>query len=128
MRKHQRAWTDHEIEQSVGNLLRVGVLLSTGVVLLGGIRYLIHYGGSTPSYQVFHGEPSDLRTFSGILADATSGRRRGLIQLGLLLLVATPIARVIFAAVAFAQQRDYVYLGITLVVLGVLLYSLVGLL
>jgi uncharacterized membrane protein len=47
-------------------------------------------------------------------------------QLGLLLLIATPIARVMFSAVAFAMERDRMYVGFTLIVLAVLLYSLFG--
>jgi uncharacterized membrane protein len=49
---------------------------------------------------------------------------RGLIQLGLLLLIATPVARVAFSVLAFAEQRDWLYVSITLVVLAVLVYSL----
>jgi uncharacterized membrane protein len=49
---------------------------------------------------------------------------RSLIQLGLLLLIATPVARVAFSAVAFAAERDYLYAGMTVAVLGLLGYSL----
>jgi uncharacterized membrane protein len=48
---------------------------------------------------------------------------RGIIQLGLLLLIATPIARVAFAAYGFARQRDWMYVGIAAFVLSVLLYG-----
>ncbi len=51
---------------------------------------------------------------------------RSVIQLGLLLLIATPIARVAFSVVAFAVQRDRVYVGLSAVVLAVLLWSLSG--
>jgi uncharacterized membrane protein len=47
-------------------------------------------------------------------------------QLGLLLLIATPIARVAFSAVAFAIEGDKMYVLFTLIVFGVLLYSLFG--
>ncbi len=120
------SWTDEQVEQIVGNLLRGGVLLAAGVVVVGGTLYLIRYGADSPNYQVFRGEPTDLRTLSGILTDVVSLRRRGLIQLGLLLLIATPIARVVFSVLAFASQRDYTYVIVTLIVLGVLIYSLVG--
>jgi uncharacterized membrane protein len=72
------------------------------------------------------GEPTDLRTLSGIVKDALAFRGRGLIQLGLLLLIATPLARVAFSVVAFAIQRDRLYVGVTLIVLAVLIYSLMG--
>jgi uncharacterized membrane protein len=115
---------DERVEQAMGNLLRAGVLLAAGVVLLGGALYLLRHGGERTDYRVFHGEPADLRSPVGVILDALDGRARGLIQLGLLLLVATPVARVAFAAYAFARQRDHTYVVLTLIVLAVLLYSL----
>ncbi len=49
-----------------------------------------------------------------------------MIQLGLLLLIATPIARVAFSVVGFAIERDRMYVVFTLIVLAILLYSLLG--
>jgi uncharacterized membrane protein len=122
----RRTWTEEQVEAVVGNLLRIGVTLAAVVVCLGGALYLIRHGVSVPHYGVFHGEPADLRSVSGIVTDALSLQSRGVIQLGLLLLLATPVARVAFSAFAFAQQRDAMYVINTLVVLAVLLYSLVG--
>jgi uncharacterized membrane protein len=127
MSRSQDTWTDERVEQIMGNLLRAGVLLAAVVVLAGGLGYLAHHGADDArEYRAFHGEPQELRSLRGIVEDALSGDSRGIIQLGLLLLIATPIARVIFAAVAFALQRDRIYFLITVVVLVVLLYSLVG--
>ena len=119
-------WTDKRVETIVGNLLRAGVLLSAVVVLAGGIMYLIHYGGGVPDYRVFRGEPEDLRGLTGIVHDTLSLRRRGLIQFGLLLLIATPVARVVLAVAVFALQKDVTYVIISLIVLGTLLFSLIG--
>lgn len=109
----------------MGQLLRGGVLAAASLVLLGGILYLIRYGSLPPNYHVFRGEPQDLRSVSGIVLNALSLRRRGLIQTGLLVLIATPIARVVFSLYSFLRQRDYIYVCLTLIVLAVLLYSLV---
>jgi uncharacterized membrane protein len=117
-------WTDVQVEQAMGTLLRAGVILSAGVVLLGGVVYLARHGQEPVDYHAFKGEPEDLSTPLGIVRDALAFRGRGLIQLGLLLLIATPVARVVFSVVAFALQRDYTYIGVTLIVLAVLLYSL----
>jgi uncharacterized membrane protein len=62
---------------------------------------------------------------AGIVKDALAFRARGLIQLGLVLLIATPIVRVAFTSIAFALQRDKVYVIVTLIVLALLVYSLV---
>ena len=119
-----RAWTDERVERVIGTLLRWGVILAAAVVLAGGVMYLARYGSTIPDYRVFRGEPSDLRNVSGIVTGAVSWHSRGLILFGLLLLIATPVARVAFSVVAFALQRDRAYVVVTLIVLAVLLYSL----
>ena len=119
-------WTDEQIEELLGRLLRAGVLLAASVVGIGGIFYLVRYGMSAPNYRVFTGEPADLRTISGIVRDTLELRSRGIIQLGLLLLIATPIARVVLSVIGFVRQRDTTYVWVTLTVLSLLIYSLLG--
>jgi uncharacterized membrane protein len=118
--------TDRQVEQSIGILLRVGVLLAAAVVLFGGILYLAHSGRMHANYHVFHSEPADLRTPGLTAREAFSGRPEAIIELGLLLLILTPIARVVFSVVAFARERDAMYVIMTLIVLTVLLYSLLA--
>ena len=121
-----RPWSDFRIEQIVGNLLRIGVIIAAGVVAVGAVVFLVRHGGEPPQYKIFRGEPSNLRHVGGIVTDAFSGHARGLIQLGLLLLIATPVARVVFSIFGFALERDHAYVLITLIVLGVLAFSLAG--
>lgn len=125
MKTPKQEWDDTQVEQIMGNLLRVGVLVSAGMVLLAGVFYLIKYGTMRPHYRIFRGEPTDLTGIGSIVHFALAAHSRGLIQLGLLLLIATPIARVVFSVYAFARERDRLYVGITLFVLALLLYSLV---
>ena len=120
------SWTDRRIEDVVAILLRTGVALSAMVVFAGAVVYLLRHGTSTPNYRVFHGEPADLRSLTGIVHDAFTGHGRGIIQLGLLLLVATPVARVAFSIWGFAEERDHMYTVFTVIVLVILLYSLLG--
>jgi uncharacterized membrane protein len=119
-------WNDQRIELIIGHLLRSGVLLSAAVVIFGGIVYLVRHGHSIADYRIFHGDISPLRTLPGIFHSTLEFSGRGIIQFGLLLLIATPIARVIFSAVAFAIERDYLYVAFTLAVLAVLACSLAG--
>jgi uncharacterized membrane protein len=126
MHNPSRTWTDRRIETIIGDLLRAGVIFSGAIVLIGGIVYLIHQGDTVPHYGVFHGEPSDLRSVTGIVREALARRGRGIIQLGLLFLIATPVARVVFSIFAFAVQRDWLYVVVTLIVLAVLTFSLTG--
>jgi uncharacterized membrane protein len=122
----KREWTDQKIENTLGNLLRAGVLLSALVVLIGGMIYLLRHGHAPVDFRVFRGEPSDLRDVRGIIRDTLALRGRGIIQLGLLLLIATPVARVAFSIFGFAQERDRMYVMFTLIVFSILLYSLIG--
>ena len=119
-------WSDQKMENIIGNLLRTGVVLSAAVVLIGGAIYLARHGSEPAEYRTFHGEPADFRTVSGIFRQVFRWRGRGIIQLGLLLLIATPVARVAFSVWGFAKERDRMYVGFTLIVLGILLYSLLG--
>ena len=115
-----------KMDRVVGNLLRAGVILSAVVVFLGALVYLARHGMETPSYRAFHSEPYDLRSVRGILADAFARRGRGIIQLGLLLLIATPVARVAYLVYAFARQKDRLYTAVALIVLLLLAYGLAG--
>lgn len=119
-------WTDERFDALLGNVLRWGVITAAAVVALGAAVFLVRHGSERPLYDVFRGEPTDLKTVPGIVGEAWSGRGRGLIQLGLLLLIATPVARVILSVGIFALQRDRRYVLITLIVLTVLLYSVFG--
>jgi uncharacterized membrane protein len=117
-------WTDERIERILGNLLRYGVLAAASTVFLGGVIYLWRRGDLIVPYHVFEGEPANLRSPVAIFKDAFAFRGRSLIQFGLLILIATPVARVVFSVFAFIRQRDYLYVAVTLFVLLVLLYSL----
>jgi uncharacterized membrane protein len=117
---------DRHFEQFISNLLKYGVLLASAIVLVGGILYLIHHGTELADYRFFQGTPSEFCSPVGVLTAVLSGSPRGLIQLGLLILIATPIARVVFSFVAFLRQRDFAYIIVTLCVLVALIYSMIG--
>jgi uncharacterized membrane protein len=121
-----KSWNDQRIEIIIGTLLRVGVLLAASVVVIGATVFLVRHGRDPLDYGTFHGEPTSLTTLAGILHGTMQGSGRAIIQLGLVLLIATPVARVAFSAGAFALEHDYLYVAITLVVFAVLMYSLFG--
>jgi len=125
MANHQ-SWTDRRMELLIGNLLRAGVLFSAFIVVLGGAIYLIRHGRSLAEYSVFRGEPSNLRHVGAILRDAFSLHGRGIIQLGLLFLIATPVARVAVSIFGFAEEKDRMYVIVASIVLIILAYSLIG--
>jgi uncharacterized membrane protein len=126
-RRRQRLnYDDEQLERMLGLLLRSGVIAAATMVLIGGIIYLIRHGAEMPHYRIFLGEPDDFRRLPGIVNSALSFHGRGIIQIGFLILIATPVARVVYSVFAFALQRDRIYVTITLIVLAVLAYSLMG--
>jgi uncharacterized membrane protein len=118
--------SDDRMELMLGKILRAGVVLASVLVMVGVFLLLRSHGERHIDYRVFHGEPTDLRSVAGIWRTASSLHARGVIQLGLLVLIATPVARVILAIVAFARRRDWLYTVIALVVLAILAFSLSG--
>ena len=126
MNKIRQVPANHEIEVLIGNLLRACVIVSAATVFVGGVIYLIHHGAAVACYHVFEHEPSYLCNVKGILGDAASFHGRGLIQLGLLLLIATPIMRVTLSFFVFLRQRDTLYAIITSIVFCVLMYSILN--
>lgn len=121
-----RRWTDQQIDITISVLLRVGVTLAAAIVLVGGVLYLIHNGHSIPEDHIFHGEPANLRQVSGVLHDVLALQGQGIIQLGILILILTPVARVAFSVFAFWQQRDRLYIIVTLIVLAILVHGLLA--
>jgi uncharacterized membrane protein len=117
--------SEHEAEQLIGRLLQAGVLLAAAVTLFGGALLLVQNGSSAPAFSTFRGQPGNLTSIIGILRGVRVGSSDAIVQLGIVLLIATPIARVAFTLIAFALQRDRAYVLITLFVLMVLLYGLV---
>jgi uncharacterized membrane protein len=116
---------DFALEQRLGTLLRGGVILSASVTLIGGIMFLATHGNVPVSYHTFSGEPAGLRTVSGVIEGVAHGDSTSIIQLGVLLLIATPIARVLMSVIGFARERDWMYVGCSLLVLALLSYGLV---
>lgn len=121
---HAEAIDDARMEAIMGRLLQAGVLLAATVVLTGGVMYLFAQGGAYRNYRVFTAEPIALRHPAALLRGIARGDASAILVLGILLLVATPICRVIFAVIAFALERDRLYVAISLTVLAVLLYGM----
>jgi uncharacterized membrane protein len=115
---------DSVIDARIGMLLRIGMLASAAVIFAGGVVFLIRHGHMIVNYRSFRGAPPNLDNLTGIIAGAMRGHALAIIQLGLVMLIATPIARVAFSVYAFFSERDYLYVAIAGIVLAVLLLSL----
>ena len=115
---------DQKLEAAIGLMLRTGVSVAAGVILLGGILYLRHPGNPAPDYTHFHAAPAEALSIRGTLAGVLRGSDLSIIQFGVLLLIATPIVRVLFALVGFAREGDRLYAWVSAIVMGILVFSL----
>lgn len=105
-------------ERTVAGVLLVGVAVSGVLIVLGMISALAWGWGGSGASDI---DPTD---FSGLLERVRQGQPLAITQLGLVVLILTPVVRVAFSAVAFALERDRIYLVITLTVLAILVASL----
>ncbi len=121
--RNEDHFDDRRMETIMGRLLQVGVLLASFVMLVGGLLYVrAHHEGVT-DYRVFKSEPQALRHVGGVMGGVATGDPAAIIQFAVLLLIATPVARVVFALIAFGIERDKLYIGVSSLVLAVLLYG-----
>ena len=118
---------DRDVEKIVGKLLRFGVITASLVVLAGGLLFLVQYGKEArPDYHIFKGEENSYITFEGIFMGLFTFKPMAIIQFGVLLLIITPIMRILFSLFAFILEKDKMYVVITLIVLAIILGSTFG--
>ena len=109
-------WSDQEIEVRMGGLLRWGVIIASFVMLVGAILYLTANWSASADYTHFRPAAPIQWTLHG----------NALVRIGIFLIIATPVARVAFAAYAFHRQHDRLYFGISLAVFALLALGLFG--
>lgn len=119
-----KTWNDVRMREIMGSLLRIGVLASALIVIFGGVLFFIQHPKEIFDFTTFKGEPAKFRQVHLIVKEAFQFRGRDVIQLGLLLLIATPVARVFFSLIGFLIEKDWIYVTITLIVLIILSFSL----
>ena len=123
-------WIERDVELYIGKLLRYGVTLSCIITLIGGVFYIVQHQGVAidykpiPSGQPFPGVAEYLRELSTILPRVLALDGAAIIQLGVVVLIATPVIRVIFSAFSFLIEKDYLYVTITLIVLAIILANM----
>ncbi|MNR21344.1 hypothetical protein D3C85_1382420 [compost metagenome] len=117
-------FADRDIQVILGTLLRVGVIASMSVVLIGGLLYLFSDHAVLIDYRNFNPDKSVFSSIPAILIGLKDLDSKAIIQFGTLLLIFTPVARVVFSIFSFLIERDYLYVLIGLFVLSIILYSL----
>jgi len=116
---------DQRLEAAIGRMLRIGVTLAALVVLSGGALYLLQAHAPVPDYTHFRSSPEEARSIGGTFAGVAKGSPVSIIQLGILLLIATPVVRVALALAGFLVERDWLYTAVGTIVLAILLFSLI---
>lgn len=114
---------DRGIEAILGDLLKTGVILSGSVVMIGAILFLVRHGLEIPSYHIFKPDIFNYTDFRNLFHGIITFRSVSIMELGILLLIATPVLRVLFSVFAFAYEKDVKYVVFTVIVLLVLIFS-----
>jgi uncharacterized membrane protein len=111
--------TDYRMDLLISYVLRGGVTLSAGLLILGALLYYAHtFSSGTPAHP-----PPFPHTLAGVFHGLAQGDPLAILSLGLLVLLLTPVARVVVSILAFARERDWLYVAITTLVLLILLVS-----
>lgn len=121
-----KSFKDTDLQTVIGWILRLGVLLSMSIIFIGGVIYLYRHGHIPADYSTFKGVPDFVHNASGVLHGIIALRGRAIIQAGIVLLIATPVIRVVFSAIGFILEKDYLYTGITLFVLLIITASMLS--
>lgn len=116
---------DTDIQNIIGWVLRSGVFLSIAICICGASIYLIKHGHDIANYHYFTGVPASVQ-MSEIIKSVADLKGRAIIQAGIILLIATPIMRVLFSAIGFIAEKDYLYTGITILVLAIIFISMLS--
>ena len=118
-----------QVELLISLLLRVGVLTSLAIVILGMLISFVRHEDKVGSTEVYTNLTSTTAAFPhtvpAVLRGVAHLRGRSIIMLGLLLLIGTPVMRVAISVFLFVYERDRTYVVVTTVVLTLLLLSFV---
>ena len=121
----RKQFTDIDLNRSVGNLLRLGVFLSVGTAIVGFVKLFLEGFIMPKDYSNLQVPTSSEKIWGSFWTGLTSGQGMAIIQLGILFLILTPLVRIIFALVGYLKEKDYVYVVVSLIVLGIMAFSFI---
>jgi uncharacterized membrane protein len=117
------------MERWLGRVLRVGVTTAAALVLFGLILFVAHdHGQNRTSLDTALGRHTTIEPLrpAAVLDGLGAGKPAAYIELGLLVLILTPIVRVAMTLLLFERQRDWTFVALSGAVLTVLVLGLFG--
>lgn len=120
MRKN---FTDVDLNRSVGNLLRLGVILSVVISLIGFIKLFLEGFKMPKNYALLETGSSSEKVWTQFWDSLCKGQGMAIIQLGILVLIFTPLMRIVFALIGYLKEKDYIYVVISSIVLAIMAIS-----
>ena len=120
-----------DIQQLIGNTLRWGVILACLLATIGGVYYLMQHGlDPVPDYRHFDvasaAAQTNYTTLGGLWQGILHGDAASCVQVGVIVLILTPIARVVLSLFDFIVEQDWLYVAITAIVLTVIISNSLG--
>lgn len=119
----RKDFTDVDLNRSVGNLLRLGVILSVITSLIGFVKLFMEGFQMPRKYKLLDMGTSSEKVWSHFWETLCKGEGMAIIQLGILMLIFTPLMRIIFALIGYLKEKDYVYVVISSIVLAIMAVS-----
>lgn len=119
----RKDFTDVDLNRSVGNLLRLGVILSVVTSLIGFVKLFMEGFEMPRKYKLLDMGTSSDKVWSHFWETLCKGEGMAIIQLGILMLIFTPLMRIIFALIGYLKEKDYVYVIISSIVLAIMAIS-----
>lgn len=119
----RKDFTDVDLNRSVGNLLRLGVILSVITSLVGFVKLFMEGFQMPRKYKLLDMGTSSEKVWSHFWETLCKGEGMAIIQLGILMLIFTPLMRIIFALIGYLKEKDYVYVIRSSIVLAIMAVS-----
>lgn len=116
------SFQDKDLQSFVGNLLRYGVIIAMTIVIAGLLMHLFFQGSGPADFS--HFDETAVFRFPDFYGRLAAGSTEAIMEAGIMVLIATPVARVLFTMIGFWLEKDYRYTMIAFVVLCIIAYSL----
>ncbi len=116
---------EKDFQNIIGNLLRYGIWTALSVAAIGGVVYLLHHGQEIEDYSVFKENDRNIfEVIAAIYQGLIQGKGDSIIFSGIILLFLTPVFRVLLSLFSFLLEKDYLYVAITTIVIGIIILSI----